>query len=94
MNHYTAQGSIRSLHAALACWPWHDGVDLVLYSPGYLTLAWQRWSGDCADHLGPGFSGIGLTASIWRHAAQCLWPWSGGAGFVTTLAIEALAWLP
>ena len=95
MNHYTAQGSIRSSHVALACWPWHGGVDLVLCSPGYLTFAWQRWSGDCADHLGPDFGGIGLMASIWRHIAQYLLPWPAGAGFVTALVIVALgAWLP
>ncbi len=91
MNHYTAQGSIRSLHVALACWPWHDDVDLVLCSPGYLTLVWRRWSWDCANHLGHGFGGIDLTTLIWRHAAQCLWPWPDCAGFVTMLVIAALA---
>ena len=63
-------------------------MDLALYSPWYLTLAWQHWSCERAGQLGPGFGGIGINTSIWRNVAQCLWP--GSAYLVTALAILAL----
>ena len=54
----------------------------------YLTLARQHLTCDRAGQLDPGLGGIGITASIWRNVAQCLWP--GSAYLVTELAILAL----
>ncbi len=39
-------------------------------------------------HLGPGFGGIEMTASIWYDVAQCLWP--GSACLMNALVILAL----